>query len=61
LYESAFRFKQGLGRLIRRPGLPGNREIYVLDGRLRDPQFLNMASIFQRMLERYPRIQKCSL
>lgn len=53
LYEAAFRFKQGLGRLVRRPGLPTNREIYVLDGRLADPAFAMTAPIFERIMAKY--------
>jgi Rad3-related DNA helicase len=33
IHETVIRFKQGLGRLIRRPGLQ-NRRIHILDGRL---------------------------
>lgn len=34
---AAMMLKQGLGRLIRRDGLPENRRIHFLDGRLNDP------------------------
>jgi CRISPR type IV-associated DEAD/DEAH-box helicase Csf4 len=37
ILDAAFVFKQGLGRLVRRKGLPKNRRIWVLDGRLRAP------------------------
>ncbi|MYM92619.1 type IV CRISPR-associated DEAD/DEAH-box helicase Csf4 [Duganella vulcania] len=54
LFEAAFRFKQGLGRLIRRVGLPKNRDIYVLDGRLADPVFDRATPLFEKIMVRYP-------
>lgn len=34
--DAAFKFRQALGRLVRRQGLPKNRRIWVLDGRMAD-------------------------
>lgn len=54
LLDTAMRFKQGIGRLIRRPGLPKNRRIFVLDGRYSDPQFKDYLSLIGRMINNYP-------
>jgi len=45
IFEAAIRFRQGLGRLIRRQGL-ADRRIWLLDGRLFDRQF----PMFNRLL-----------
>jgi CRISPR type IV-associated DEAD/DEAH-box helicase Csf4 len=37
LLDASLRFKQALGRLVRREGLPANRRIHVLDARMGDP------------------------
>ena len=53
MYEGYFTFKQGLGRLIRREGLPGNRRIWVLDRRICEPkgnQFFVMLNTALRSL-----------
>lgn len=52
--DAYFTFKQGLGRLIRRGGLPGNRRIWVLDGRLADGAAGR--SMFWHEIRRYQRI-----
>lgn len=54
LLDTAMRFKQGIGRLIRREGLPHNRRIFVLDGRLNDPRFEGYLSMIQRIIGIYP-------
>lgn len=54
LFETAMRFKQGLGRLVRRFGLPKNRRIYVLDGRCNDPVFENYFALLRRIMAAYP-------
>ena len=41
-YATAFMEKQGIGRLVRREGLPNDRKIHVLDGRLNDPAATSM-------------------
>lgn len=43
--------RQGLGRLVREEGLPKNRRIFVLDGRLNDPR-IGLDSV-KRVLENY--------
>lgn len=55
LQDTSMRFKQGIGRLIRREGLPYNRRIFVLDGRLNDPAFKGYLSIIERLMNVYPR------
>lgn len=54
LFDTAQRFKQGLGRLVRRRGLPKNRRIFVLDGRLNDPSFTGFLSLIRAMIQGYP-------
>ncbi|QMI49809.1 type IV CRISPR-associated DEAD/DEAH-box helicase Csf4 [Burkholderia sp. MBR-1] len=54
LLEAAFRFKQGLGRLVRRGGLPANRRIFVLDGRLEDADAGSAYALFKQLMQIYP-------
>lgn len=55
LLDTAMRFKQGLGRLVRREGLPpDSRRIFVLDGRVNDARFNGYLSLLQRMMNIYP-------
>lgn len=54
LFETVFRFKQGLGRLIRRSGLPENRKIWVLDGRIQDVNAGATYALFTQMMSNYP-------
>ncbi|WP_175762209.1 hypothetical protein [Burkholderia anthina] len=54
LLEAAFRFKQGLGRLVRRAGLPQNRRIFVLDGRLEDAGADSAYALFRQAMSLYP-------
>ena len=51
--DAAFLFKQGLGRLIRRPGLPNNRRIFALDARLVKPDGEAQRALFWNTLQRY--------
>ncbi|MBR8189106.1 type IV CRISPR-associated DEAD/DEAH-box helicase Csf4 [Burkholderia vietnamiensis] len=55
ILEAAFRFKQGMGRLVRRQGLPQNRRIFVLDGRLGDPMAASSYALFFQLFTDYPR------
>lgn len=54
LLDAAMRFKQGIGRLVRREGLPNNRRIFVLDGRLNDPRFSNYLLPIRQVMDIYP-------
>lgn len=54
LLEATMRLKQGLGRPIRRPGLPHNRRFFVLDNRLHDPLMMPFLTVMQRILDAYP-------
>ena len=51
--DAALRFKQGVGRLVRREGLPPNRRIFVLDGRLTDPERKSFMATVRYMLTPY--------
>lgn len=55
LLDASFRFKQALGRLVRRAGLPATRRIFVLDGRLSDPLQAPRLASFSGHLLRYPK------
>lgn len=44
----------GIGRLVRREGLPHNRRIFVLDGRLHDPKFENFLAPIKVLIGVYP-------
>ncbi len=54
LLDAAMRTKQGLGRPIRREGLPHNRRFWILDGRLNDDDFAEYLAPIRRLLVRYP-------
>ena len=54
LLDATMRFKQGIGRLVRREGLPKNRRIFVLDGRLNDPKFSSYLLPVRQVMELYP-------
>lgn len=49
--------QQALGRLVRRPGLPRNRRIYILDRRLVDGSLAAWISPVVRVAGRYKRIE----
>lgn len=51
LLDAAFRFRQGLGRLVRQQGLPHNRRIWVLDGRLTEPSARSRLAMFRTTLD----------
>lgn len=52
MLDAGFRFRQALGRLIRRKGLPRNRRIWVLDGRLAESDAKARMAIFWAPLAR---------
>lgn len=49
--------QQALGRLVRRPGLPRNRRIYILDRRFVDGSMAAWMSPVARVVTRYKRIE----
>lgn len=51
--ETALKFRQGLGRLIRRAGLT-DRRIFVLDERLADPRKKFITDSMSKILDDYP-------
>lgn len=51
--EASLKFKQGLGRLVRREGLPKNRRIIILDARLSSPDLAAFTSTIRHMLSGY--------
>jgi CRISPR type IV-associated DEAD/DEAH-box helicase Csf4 len=53
--EAALLTKQGIGRLVRREGLPRNRRLHLLDGRLLDPVFQSVTATMARILSPYER------
>ena len=50
--DAGFRFRQALGRLVRRRGLPSNRRVWVLDGRLGDSDAAAGLALFLAPLKR---------
>jgi CRISPR type IV-associated DEAD/DEAH-box helicase Csf4 len=54
-YAAAMLLKQGLGRLVRREGLPDNRRIHLLDGRLNDRRFRSFMAPVRQVLTPYER------
>lgn len=56
LFDASLKFKQALGRLVRRAGLPSNRRIHVLDGRLGEASHDGRLAPFERSLSRYRQI-----
>lgn len=55
LLDVSMRFKQGLGRLVRREGLSKNRRIHVLDTRIHADNLSNYLSPLDRIMKLYPR------
>lgn len=51
--EATFRVKQGMGRPVRRDGLPPNRRIFILDGRLNDPKLAGYLSRITALTKGY--------
>ena len=51
ILDAAFRMLQGLGRLVRRKGLPQNRRIWILDGRLDEPLAKQKLALFWSAIE----------
>ena len=54
LLDAVMRLKQGLGRAIRREGLPQNRRFFVLDGRLNDPRSAKYLLPIRQVIGAYP-------
>ena len=50
-----FRLKQGIGRLVRREGLPANRRITLLDSRIYGDGFDYVRNQLDLILRRYPK------
>lgn len=53
ILDAVFRIKQGMGRLVRRGGLPANRRIFILDGRINDPMFSGYLSRIKALVTGY--------
>jgi CRISPR type IV-associated DEAD/DEAH-box helicase Csf4 len=58
ILDVVFRFRQGLGRLVRRGGLPRNRRIFMLDGRVHDPSFASITTRITKMLEPLGKVER---
>jgi CRISPR type IV-associated DEAD/DEAH-box helicase Csf4 len=57
LFDASLRFKQALGRLVRRESLPKNRRIFVLDARLGDQKQVGRLVPFMRSLAKYKKLE----
>lgn len=53
ILDAVFRIKQAMGRLVRRGGLPTNRRIFILDGRINDPAFSGYLSRIKALVTGY--------
>lgn len=42
IVDTLFKLRQGIGRLVRREGLPKNRRVHILDARLVDGTLKNL-------------------
>lgn len=54
LLSAVMFYRQGIGRLVRQSGLPRNRRIFVLDGRINDANFAGNAAVFKNENAAYP-------
>lgn len=55
--DTAIRFKQGLGRLIRLEGQPKNRRIHMLDGRINDDRKQGFYAPMKQLIETYTNVR----
>lgn len=53
VHDTLFRLKQGIGRLVRREGLPKNRRIWLLDARLYHQTFRFIADRIDLLLKHF--------
>ncbi len=53
--STCFLFRQGIGRLVRRDGLPHNRRLHFLDSRIHEREWAFLLSPVRRILEAYAR------
>lgn len=53
MLDAMFTLRQAIGRLVRRSGLPENRRIFLLDGRLNDKKFLGATTQALTILRSY--------
>src|SRR5690606_16483479 len=54
LFDTVMRFRQWMGRLVRREGVSKNRRIFIMDNRLNDPAFKNYLANIRRTFSVYP-------
>lgn len=54
IIDMLFRLKQGVGRLVRRSGLPRNRRIHLLDARVHRPNFRMISERVRSLFAQYP-------
>lgn len=52
--DTAIRFKQGVGRLIRLQDQPANRRVFLLDGRIHDPARNGFFTPIKQFINTYP-------
>lgn len=57
LLDAIFRLKQGLGRPVRRPGLPANRRFFLADARINDEQFHSVRLKIDQVIRRYSKLE----
>jgi CRISPR type IV-associated DEAD/DEAH-box helicase Csf4 len=57
ILDTAIRFKQGVGRLIRLEGQPQNRRIFLLDGRINDTKRKAFHAPIIQYIETFPKVK----
>lgn len=55
IIDMLFRLKQGVGRLVRRSGLPHNRRVHLLDARIHRPTFTMINERVRGLFAAYPK------
>ena len=56
-----FRFRQGLGRPVRREGLEPTRRFFMLDSRINEPKFRGMKAYITSILAPYRQLEPDTL
>lgn len=57
-YETFFMFRQGIGRLVRRNGVPP-KNLFILDGRINQDRIRSIIKPILNLLKKYPKQKGC--
>ena len=61
ILDTMLRFRQGLGRPVRREGLEPNRRFFMLDSRINEPKFRGMKAYITSILTPYRQLEPDTL